>query len=137
MAILAAISDDDHFEAVLETAARLAEATGQSLTVAHVTANSTASPTERDFRDEVEAFLTDSGVETTVTLEHLDRSGLRSGTAVGKQLVDMSDDVAIDHIVIGHRSKGQLASLREGHTAFAVAEGASVPVTIVPDASGE
>lgn len=137
MAILSAISDDDHFEAVLETAARLAEATNQSLTIAHVTANTTASAAERDFRDEIQAFLSDSSVETTVTLEHLDRSGIRSGTAVGKQLIDMSDDVSIDHIVIGHRSKGQLASLREGHTAFAVAEGASVPVTIVPDATHE
>ena len=137
MAILAAISDDDRYEAVIETAARLAEATGQSVTVAHVTANATASGTERDFRDEIEAFLGGIGVEATVTLEHLDRSGLRSGTAVGKQLVDMSDDVAVEHIVIGHRSKGQLASLRDGNTAFAVAEGASVPVTIVPDATDE
>jgi nucleotide-binding universal stress UspA family protein len=137
MAILAAISDDDRFETVLETAARLAETTGQPLTVAHVTANANASGAEHALRDEIRAFLEDSGVETTVTLEHLDRSGLRSGTAVGKQLVDMSDDVSIDHIVIGHRSKGYLASLREGHTAFAVAEGASVPVTIVPDETGE
>ena len=137
MAILAAISDDDRYEAVIETAARLAGATGQSLTVAHVTANATASGAERGFRDEIESFLEGVDVKTTVTLEHLDRSGLRSGTAVGKQLVDMSDDVAVEHIVIGHRPKGQLASLREGNTAFSVAEGASVPVTIVPGASGE
>ncbi|OSP00121.1 universal stress protein UspA [Halorubrum ezzemoulense DSM 17463] len=137
MAILAAISDDDRYEAVIETAARLAQATGQSLTVAHVISNASASGAERSFRDEIESFVEDIGVGTTVTLEHLDRSGLRSGTAVGKQLVDMSDDVAVEHIVIGHRSKGQLASLREGNTAFAVAEGVSVPVTIVPGATGE
>jgi K+-sensing histidine kinase KdpD len=133
MSILAAITDDNQFEAVLEAAARIAEATNQSLTVAHVTANATASATERNFRDNIQAFLSDSNVEVTVTLEHLNRSGIRSGTAVGKQLAGMSADVSINHIVIGHRSKGQLASLRDGHTAFAVAEGASVPVTIVPN----
>jgi hypothetical protein len=36
--------------------------------------------------------------------------------------------------VIGHRSKGRLAAVREGHTGFVVAEEAAVPVTIVPEA---
>jgi nucleotide-binding universal stress UspA family protein len=134
MAILVAISDDDRFEAVLETAARLAETMDQSLTVAHVTANRTASGAERSFRDDIRSFLADSGLETEIALEHLDRSGLRSGTAIGKQLVELADDVEIDHIVVGHRSKSHLTALRDGHTGFVVAEGASVPVTIVPEA---
>jgi threonine dehydrogenase-like Zn-dependent dehydrogenase len=54
--------------------------------------------------------------------------------SVGKQLVDLASDVEIEHIVIGHRSKNRLAAVREGHTGFVVAEGAAVPVTIVPEA---
>lgn len=134
MAILVAIGDDDRFEAVLEVAAQFARGMDQSLTVAHVTANETASGDDRSFRDEIRSFFSGTGVQAEVTLEHLNRSGLRSGTAIGKQLVDIAEGVEIDHVVIGHRSKTQLAELRDGHTGFVVAQEATVPVTIVPEA---
>jgi nucleotide-binding universal stress UspA family protein len=136
MAILVAISDDDRFEAVLEVAEQLARGMDQTLTVAHVTDNETASGDERGFRDEVRSFLSETNLQADISLEHLNRSGLRSGTAIGKQLVDIAEGVEIDHVVIGHRSKSQLAELRDGHTGFVVAQEATVPVTIVPDAVG-
>lgn len=133
MSILVAIGDDDRYESVLTVAVRLAAALDQELRVAHMTETASASADERSFRDEVREFLSEADVPAEVDLEHIDRGGLRSGTAVGKQLVDISNDVAVDHIVIGHRSKNRLTAVREGHTGFVVAEEAAVPVTIVPE----
>ena len=137
MAILVAIGDDDRFETVLAVAVQLANGLHQDLTVAHVTENQTASAEDRSFRDEIRASLSDVDVTADVSLEHLNRSSLRSGTAIGNQLVDIAEGVEIDHIVIGHRSKTQLETLRDGHTGFVVAEEAGVPVTIVPEAVEE
>jgi K+-sensing histidine kinase KdpD len=134
MAILVAIGDDARFEAVLNVAVRLAAGLDQGLYVAHVTDNTSASPDERTLRDDVRAFLSESDVPVEVNLEHMNRSGLRPGTAIGKQISDLTTDVRIDHVVIGHRSKNRLTAAREGHTGFVVAEEASVPVTIVPEA---
>lgn len=133
MAILVAIGDDGRVEAVLDVATQLASDMGQDLTVTHLTANENASGTDREFRDEIRSLLSETDIQAEITLEHLNRGGLRSGTAVGKQLVDMAEDVEIDHIVIGHRSKTQLAALRDGHAGFAVARESPVPVTIVPE----
>jgi K+-sensing histidine kinase KdpD len=133
MSILVAIGDDDRYESVLTVALRLASGLDQDLRVAHITADASASADERSFRDEVREFLSEADVSVDVDLEHIGRGGLRSGTAVGKQLVDISNDVSVDHIVIGHRSKNRLTAAREGHTGFVVAEQAPVPVTIVPE----
>ena len=133
MGILVAVSDDDRFGTVLDVAVRLAEALDQKLYVTHVTQNQDATGEERAFRDDVRSYLSEASVPVEISLEYLDRSALRSGTAVGRQLGDLTTDVGIDHIVIGHRSKDRLTSIREGHTGFAVAERAAVPVTIVPE----
>lgn len=137
MVVLVAVGDDDRFNSVLSVAVRLAEALAQDITVAHVTSNEVTSKRDREFRDSVYSFLSETHVEADVTFEHLDRSGVRSGTAIGKQLVDITEDVAVEHVVIGHRSKTQLAELREGHTGFVVAEKSAVPVTIVPESAAD
>ncbi len=133
MTILVAVGDDDRLEAVLSVAVRLADGLYQSLTVAHVVTEGATTGADRSVRDSVESVLSDADVAVEVTFESLSRSGLRSGTAVGKQLIDATDDVEVEHVVIGHRSKTRLAELRDGHTGFVVAEGSTVPVTIVPD----
>lgn len=133
MAVLVAIGDDDQSEAVLGVAAGLAAALEQQLTAVHLT-DETASKRDRELRDEIQSALAETDIESAVELEHLNRSGLRSGTAVAKQLVDIAAEVDIEHIVIGHRSKTRLAELRDGHTGFAVAREAPVPVTIVSEA---
>ncbi|MFB6250739.1 MAG: universal stress protein [Halobellus sp.] len=133
MTILVAIGDDDRFTAVLEVAAQFARDTSQDLTIAHLIANENASGSDRSLRDEVRSVLSEADVDVEVTLEHLNRSGLRSSKATGKHLVDIAEDVEIDHIIIGYRSKARLAELRDGHTGFVVAQEASVPVTIVPE----
>lgn len=134
MGILVAVGDDDRFETVLQVALRLAAGLEQRLYVVHVTQDQNASGTERAFRNQVQTFLEEADVQTDVSLQYLDRGGLRSGTAVGRQLLDLAADVGVDHIVLGHRSKNRLATAREGHTAFVVVEEATVPVTIVPEA---
>lgn len=136
MTILVAVSDDDDFESVLDVAIRLATGLDHDLRVAHITQTPSASTAERAFRDDVRAFLSEAEVPVEIDLEHLDRSGFRSGTAIGKQLLELTEDVEIDHIVIGHHSKNWLTTVREGHTDFVVAEKAAVPVTIVPDGVG-
>jgi len=136
MSILVAIGDDDRFESVLDVAVRLATGLDQGLYVAHVTEDRVASAAERSFRNDVREALSEADVPVEVNLEYLERSGLRSGTAVGKQLVDLTEGVEIDHVVVGHRSKDRLSTVREGHTGFVVAEQAAVPVTIVPEAVG-
>nr|ABT17390.1 universal stress protein [uncultured haloarchaeon FLAS10H9] len=137
MSILVAVGDDDRFESVLSVAVRLAEGLSQELTVAHVTANEVTTGKDHDFRDRVQSFLSDSPVRAEVTFEQLSRSGIRSGTAIGKQLIEITEDVSVEHVVIGHRSKTQLAELRDGHTGFVVAEESAVPVTIVPESAAD
>lgn len=134
MGILVAVSDDSQFQTVLNVAVRLADGFNDELYVTHITETENASGDERDFRDEIRESLPETTVSIDIGLEHLSRSGLRSGTAIGKQLVEVSESADIDHIVIGHRSKGRLTTAREGHTGFVVADEAAVPVTIVPEA---
>lgn len=136
MAILVAIGDDSRLEAVLDVAVRLGVGLDQGLYVAHITDDMSASMDERTLRDDVRETLSESNVPVDVNLEHMDRGGLRPGTAVGKQISDLTNNVDIEHVVIGHRSKGALTAVREGHTGFVVAEEAAVPVTIVPEAVG-
>lgn len=132
MAVLVAIGDDDQSGTVLRVAAELAAALEQQLTAVHLT-EETASKRDRELRDEIRAALAETDVDAEVDLEHLNRGGLRTGTAVARQLVDIATGVDIEHIVIGHRSKTRLAELRDGHTGFAVARESPVPVTIVPE----
>ena len=134
MTILVAVSDDDSYEPVLTTAVRLAAGLNQPLRVTHITETDSASGAERAFRDDVRAFLAETEVDVEVDLEHLERGGLRQGTAVGRQLLELAEDVDVDHVVVGHRSKDRLTTVREGHTDFTLVEDARVPVTIVPGA---
>ncbi len=137
MAILVAVGDDERFNAVLSVAIRLAEGLSQDILVAHVTSNEITSKRDREFRDSVQSFLSNTRVEADVTFEHLGRSAVRSGTAIGKQLIDITEDAAVEHVVIGHRSKTQLTELREGHTGFVLARESAVPVTIVPESADD
>lgn len=133
MSILVAVTDDGRFEAVLNVAIRLATGLNQELYVSHITETQSASSEERAFRDDIRAFLSETAVPVDISLEHLDRDGIRSGTAVGKQLIELAEGVDIEHIVLGHRSKNRVTAVREGHTSFVVADEAAVPVTVVPD----
>lgn len=135
MSILVAVTDDDRFEAVLDVALRLASGLDQELCVTHITETQTASSEERAFRDNIKTFLSETAVPVDINLEHLDRDGIRSGTTVGKQLIELTEGVDIEHIVLGHRSKNRMTAVREGHTSFVVAQAATVPVTIVPEAA--
>jgi nucleotide-binding universal stress UspA family protein len=133
MSILVAVSDDDEFMTVLTVAMRLAAGLEQGLQITHLTENRDASSRERAFREDVRAFLSEADVPVAVDLEHLDRGGLRSGTAVGQQLLELAEDVDVEHVVVGHHSKDRLRAVAEGHTDFVVVEEAAVPVTVVPD----
>jgi K+-sensing histidine kinase KdpD len=134
MAVLVAVADDRMRERVLDTAVRLGRAFDEELNVVHLIDSSQADGQSRTVRDETQAILADERVDFSVSIEHLGRTGARSGKTVGRQLADITADVDITHAVIGHRSKELFQRLVEGDTAFAVAAEASVPVTVVPEA---
>lgn len=134
MGILVAVTDDDRFEAVLSVAVRLATGLDQELYVTHITEKQRASSEERAFRDDLRTFLSNVDVPVEIDLEYLGQGGFRSGTTIGKQLLEVTEGVNIDHVVLGHRSKNRVTTAREGHTSFVVAKEAAVPVTIVPEA---
>ena len=134
MTILVAVNDDNSHELVLTVALRLASGLKQPLWVTHITETEHASDAERAFRDDVRAFLAEEAVDVDVDLEYLNRGGLRRWTTVGRQLLELAEDVKVDHVVVGHHSKDPLTTVREGHTDFTLVEDARVPVTIVPGA---
>jgi nucleotide-binding universal stress UspA family protein len=132
MTLLVAVADDELRDAVLETAVELGAALETDLEVVHLTTDATADGDARAIRDQVRERLADAPVGVTVTLEHVEHETARSGTAVGRQIADIASDVAISHVVVGHRSKAVVERLVDGDTAFAVADAVSVPVTVVP-----
>lgn len=132
MTILVAVADDEVSTAVVDVACKLGAGFDEDLYVVHLTANEYANAHERQIRDDVRDQFEDRDVAFDVGIEYINRNGLRSSGAVGRQLIDLAEDVTIDHIVIGHRSKSWLGEVRKGHTGLVVADGAQVPVTIVP-----
>jgi nucleotide-binding universal stress UspA family protein len=133
MTVLVAVSDDGMQKAVVDTGVELGRAFEQELYVVYVTEEETASARAREIRDELRADLETRGVPFSVAIEHVEHADPRSGRAVGKQLAEIASDVAISHVVVGHRSKALLNRLVSGDVAFTLAETAEVPVTVVPD----
>lgn len=133
MTILVAVTDDGLSDRVLDVAVDLGRDLDEDLYVVHLTTNESATGDERRLRDELRDGLADEPVGSTVAIEHLGRGGTRSGRAVGRELADLASDTGVTHAVIGYRSKSTLRRLAEGTTAFAVAQGADVPVTVVPE----
>lgn len=133
MTILVAVTDDQVSGSVVDVATKLGTALDEELYVVHLTDNEYANTHERRIRDDVRAQFEERNVDCEVGIEYLNRSGLRTSAAVGRQLADLAEDVTISHVVIGHRSKSRLAELTTGHTGKVVADGAHVPVTIVPE----
>jgi len=135
MTILVAVANDRLSEAVVETAVSLADGLGEELYVVHLVDGELADADAKQVRDRLRRRLAEAPVVTNVSLEHVGRLSPRTESRVGHELVEIAEDIEVRHIVMGHRSKGVLATLSTGNAAFAVADKASVPVTIVPRAS--
>lgn len=133
MTVLVALADDPVSDKVLDAAVRLGTAFEEPLYVVHLTDREHASNDTRRLRDETVARLEGRGVEFSVAIEHASLGGVRSAGAVGRELAELASDVEITHIVTGHTSKALFERLREGTTAFTVADSANVPVTVVPE----
>lgn len=133
MTVLVAVADDGLRGRVVDVGIQLGRAFEEPLYVVHLTDDEVANVDARAIRSELATHLADAGVEYDVAVEHAGFTRGRSGTATGKQLAEIASDVAITHIVVGHHAKHALRTLAEGSTAFAVAEAASVPVTVVPE----
>lgn len=135
MVILVAIGADEMQPAVLDAAVEAGQAFGEKLYVVHLTADREASGAERQVRTVIQNRLENEPVSYSVSLEHGNRSGKRSGGALGQQLADIATDVEISRIIVGHRSKGLSRKLVDGNTAFGIIAAADVPVTVVPESS--
>lgn len=135
MTILVPVATGPLRSEVLDTAIELAECFDQELYVVHMVDDNDADSGAKRVRDDLRAELADVDVAVTVSLEHVSRRDLRQGSRIGQEVVDIATDVGITHIVMGHRSRGTLAGLTRGSTAFSVADQASVPVTVVPESA--
>jgi nucleotide-binding universal stress UspA family protein len=133
MTVLVAVAADGISEQVLSVAVELGRALDDELYVVHLTRRENATTQARDVRDELQSRLGERDVAFSVGIEHVDYSGPRPGKALGRQVVEIANDTEITHIVMGHQSKHLVERLREGDTAFAVADEADVPVTVVPE----
>lgn len=133
MSVLVAVAADRVQHAVLDEAVEVGNAFDEELYIVHLTDGAEANASERQVRNEIQARLEEQNVSYSVSLEYAQRSGTRSGDAVGQQLADIATDVDISRIVVGHREKGISRRLVDGNSAFAAAEAASVPVTVVPE----
>jgi len=87
-------------------------------------------------RDDLRERLADAPVVSTVSLEHVGRLGSRQEKRIGQELLELAADVDVSQIVMGHQAKGISGRLWSGDAAFAVVDGATVPVTIVPTERG-
>ncbi|MFC7133089.1 MULTISPECIES: universal stress protein [Salinibaculum] len=132
MTILVAVADDPMRERVLDVGLDLGRGLGQDLYVLHLVNETSADSDARRIRDEVREYVTGADVAVTVSVEQISHTGARSGPRTAQELLDAAADVHISHIVMGHTSKGLLGNLKDGSTAFAVADSAEIPVTIVP-----
>lgn len=133
MTVLVAVADDNIREQVLAVGIKLGRSLDRELYVVHLTDEELADNETRHVRDELRDELAGRGVAFSVAIEHLEREAARSSEAIGRQLAEIATDIDIDHAVVGHRSKGVVERLTAGNTAFAVADAATVPVTVVPE----
>jgi nucleotide-binding universal stress UspA family protein len=132
MCILAAVADDPVRDRVLDVALELARGLDEELYVLHLVEDASADMDARRLRDEVREYVADADVAVTVSVEQLSHTGARDGPRTAKELLDAAADVEVRHVVLGHVSKGLFGTLKDGSTAFAVADEATLPVTIVP-----
>jgi nucleotide-binding universal stress UspA family protein len=137
MTILVPVDSGPLRDRVIDTAVGLAEGLDEDLYVVHLIDSETADKEKRRIRDDLQAHLADAPIPTTVALELVSHRSPRPAHRIAQEVVDIASDVDITHVVVGHRSKGLLADLAKGSTAFAVADHASVPVTIVPESAVE
>lgn len=133
MTVLVAVGDDSISGQVLDVAAGLGRALGEELYIVHLTEQEQATADQREIRDEIHDQLDGRDIEFDVGIEYVSHDRTRTGKGIGRQLAEIAEDEAITHIVIGHRSKALFERLRQGDTAFTVADTANVPVTVVPD----
>ena len=133
MSILVGVARDDARPKVLEVAVKLGKGLDEHLEIVHLVEEENAENDAKRIRDELQDYVADRNVAATVSREHVGHRGPRTGPRIARDLLEIAEDVDVTHIVLGHRSKGMVRDLARGSTAFAVAEDADVPVTIVPE----
>lgn len=148
MNLLVAVDGSDEADEAIAYAAEVAEAMGASLTLAHTVdpaayetggSEPIASFSDADRRLIVESLedaerrgidLLEEAAEFARELGHEVETELLYGDPV-EELTDFAEERDVDAIYLGHRGRSERAGVMLGSTAEAVAERATVPVTVV------
>lgn len=131
MTILVALDESEASERALDTGVRLARALEEPLYVAHLVGEEWADGDARELARGTRERFEGTDIEVTVELEYVAREALRSGTRIGKEILEIAVASEITHIVMGHSSGGLVGDLLRGSAAHTVADHADIPVTIV------
>jgi nucleotide-binding universal stress UspA family protein len=133
--VLVAIADDATQDGVIDVALRLGRALNEELYVVHLVEDEVADTDAKRIRRELRRRLGGEDIVSTISIEYIGHTGRRSGSRIGRELIDIASDISISHIIMGHVSKPLVRNIRQGNTAFTVANDANVPVTIVTEAA--
>ncbi len=133
MVILVAAANDALQERVLMVAQDFGEKFDEDLRVVRLVEEDSANIDVKYHRDQLKERVQQVDVSATVSIEHVGHRLGRKHARIGKELIDLAEAVDVSHIVIGHSSKDFLETLARGDAAFAVADNANVPVTVVPE----
>ncbi|MFC5367285.1 universal stress protein [Salinirubrum litoreum] len=137
MTILVAAANDSLRERVVTVAVDLGHELNEELHVVHLVDDSVSDADVARFRASLEERLATAPVVSTITIQRLDYAAGRPRQQIGAALADLAAEDGTSHIVVGHESKELVETLTKGNTAFAVADMARVPVTVVPAGNGE
>jgi nucleotide-binding universal stress UspA family protein len=137
MTILVAAANDSLREQVVTVAVDLGRERDEELRVVHFVDDSVSDADVTRFRASLEERLATAPVVSTITIERLDYVAGRQRQQIGEALADLAAEDGTSHVVVGHESKELVETLTKGNTAFAVADEAQVPVTVVPAGNGE
>lgn len=137
MTILVAAANDSLREQVVTVAVDLGRELNEELHVVHLVEDSVSDADVTRFRASLEERLATEPVVSTITVQRLDYSAGRPRQQIGEALAARAAEDGTSHVVIGHESKELVETLTKGNTAFAVADEAQVPVTLVPAGNGE
>jgi nucleotide-binding universal stress UspA family protein len=132
MTVLVALDESAASERALDAGVDLARALGERLYVVHLVTDAWADGAARELARETRAALAaETDLDVTVELEYVARDALRSGTRVGKEILEIAVASEVTHVVMGHSREGLVGDLLHGSAAHTVADHAEVPVTIV------
>lgn len=129
MNVLVPVDGSDCSFRALEFGIGFAERYDAELKVIHITDHS--SETTERVVGRAEDFLEDEGVDEDVDV-YFDVRKFRRFSRIGKDILELAEEMDIDHIVMGHHGTGVVGRAIIGSAARTVVKAAERPVTVIP-----